>query len=543
MGNDQGNVPLIARPWYVVVFLLYCTTNLLAIDTPRSGRCGLFTAAVQQHWRSVEQRIQGPIPRPSLPNSVASPSGFFLVHFATTGPDAVPTVDTDSDGIPDFVEATCDALDSSFRCEVVDQGYVAPPKDNLRGGTDQLDVYLRDMSKVDAGMYGRTVPDTLITNVSQPSRYLAFIEIDNDFDSTNTNSSGQSIFATYGIDALRVTCAHELHHAIQMGSYALSKTQAMMYEMTSTWMEYRVFPALRDNQQYLERLLLQPEAYPFGEASADNGYYWWWFGNVLHAEGGDALLRSVWEGIATGSKPFTALVDACYAHGRPFADLFCSNVSALYHTGQRTTSSTVLPDAALLPSIAFHVDEGVTPPAVTSGGRLRAFEVRAFRYTVPSASNDKPVVVGALITNPDVQAMVGSEPTTQPYVLRLESTNSGASTPIPGSTWLINVWQRSNCMYVDGVQTSSPMGPYPQPLLIGRDDAVYIPVPFATQGDVATLRVYTTDMVGLAEASTTAIIDGSRIVVSWSPINYRPGIYLVEVDCAQRVELFKVVIK
>lgn len=543
MGNDQGNVPLIARPLLLVVLLISCYTDLWSIETPQRGHCGSFTSAMEHHRQQVANHLLGTIPRPVLPMSTPSPSGFFLVHYATTGLDAVPNADTDGNGIPDFVDVACNALDSSYRNEVDEQGYIAPPRDGLRGGTDQYDVYLRDMSAVDQGMYGRTVPDSLITSPSQPERYLSFLEIDNDFDSTNKSPSGQQIFATYGTDALLVTCAHEFHHAIQIGSYALSPTQPMLYELASTWMEYRVYPTLHDNEQYLHVLLLLPEAYPFGDARAANGYHWWWFGNVLRNQGGDALLRNVWERIATGSRPFLALVDACNGNGRPFGDLFCANISALYQTGQRAGTNSLLPRAASLPSISFHVDEGAVPPASTTGGALRAFEARAFRYTVPSATDSKPVVVGAVIANPDVSAMIASEPTTQPYLLRVSSTNAGSALPIPGSAWTIGVSPLTNCMFVDGVQSSSPIGPYPQPFVRGTDDVVYIPVPYATQGDPAIIRVHQSDLVGLLEISTNVIIDGSRIAVAWQPISLRPGIYLVEVDCAKQQLVCKVVIK
>lgn len=531
MGNDQGNVPLTSRGWSAVGLFLCLTTILFATDTPRSGRCGLFTT------------ILGTTPRPSLPFSTDSPSGFFRLHYATTGPDAVPPADSNGNGIPDYVDEAGASLDSSYRCEVTAQGYLAPPRDAGRGGSDQYDVYLRDLSKEDLGLYGRTVPDTLISQASQPDRYITFIEMDNNFDPTDRNTSGEPIYATTGRPALRVTCAHEFHHAIQLGAYAYSKIQPMLYEMSSTWMEYRVFPDVHDNEQYLVKLLNVPYAYPFADPSASNGYHWWWFGNVLQERGGDALLRAVWERIGTGARPFAALVDACSTTGTSFADLFCSNMQWLYRTGQRSANNSMLPRAQGLPSISFHVDEGAIAPAVTSSGALRTFEVRAFRYTIPSSTSTTPVAMGTLTTNPDVGAMIASEAGTRPYMLRLSTTNSGSATPIPGTTWSLSMDPASNCLFIDGVQTSPPVGPYPQPVVRGTDDAVYLPVPTATQGDDATIRVSTMELIALREERTTAIIDGSRIVVMWSPTSMPHGIFLVEVECNGQVQSYKVVIK
>jgi len=55
-------------------------------------------------------------------------------------------------------------------------------------------------------MYGQTTSEN---NVGL-SRWTSYIEIDNDFIG----------FYTIGINAARVTAAHEFHHAIQMGNYA-----------------------------------------------------------------------------------------------------------------------------------------------------------------------------------------------------------------------------------------------------------------------------------------------------------------------------------
>jgi len=68
---------------------------------------------------------------------------------------------------------------------------------------------------------------------TQPERYSSNIDINNDF-------IGSSFF-TKGIQALRVTAAHEFHHAIQFGYGWWGSDERYAYELTSTWMEDVVY--------------------------------------------------------------------------------------------------------------------------------------------------------------------------------------------------------------------------------------------------------------------------------------------------------------
>ena len=57
--------------------------------------------------------------------------------------------------------------------------------------------------------------------------------------------------ANRGLPGLRVTLAHELHHAIQIGNYGYWESDQYFYVMTSVWMEDAVYTDVNDYYQYL----------------------------------------------------------------------------------------------------------------------------------------------------------------------------------------------------------------------------------------------------------------------------------------------------
>ncbi|MFT5374710.1 MAG: hypothetical protein ACI906_001530 [Candidatus Latescibacterota bacterium] len=179
--------------------------------------------------------------RPNKALDAVSPSGRFRIHYDIEGSDAVDPTDTDNNGIPDYIDLTATVLDSMWVLEVDQLGYNAPPDDGGVAG-DEYDVYVADLGR--GGAYGFTYPERAGKTSS------SYLEIDNDY----TNAIYQQ---TKGHDALRVTIAHEFHHAIQFGYYQGSDS-IWWQESTSTWMEEVAYPEVDDYLQYLPSFLGSP---------------------------------------------------------------------------------------------------------------------------------------------------------------------------------------------------------------------------------------------------------------------------------------------
>ncbi len=181
--------------------------------------------------------------RPDVQHDILSPSGHFRVHYDTEGRHAVSPTDDDANGIPDYIDLTMAVLDSVWILEVDQLGYNPPPSDNGLGGGDEYDAYVIELN---GGYYGYAYPASNGTETTH-----SYLEIDNNFTDPGYKQ-------TRGLDALRVTIAHEFHHAIQFGYYA--KFDASWWqESTSTWMEEVAYPHINDYLQYLTYFLSEPQ--------------------------------------------------------------------------------------------------------------------------------------------------------------------------------------------------------------------------------------------------------------------------------------------
>jgi hypothetical protein len=179
--------------------------------------------------------------------------GAFCVHWLTAGPDAAPPTDADVNGIPDQVDTTLATLNQVLAVEHGTLGFRAPLPDTAANPgppscrpavltpcgddpTPALDVYLEDLGS--QGVYGFcSVNDPSSSSREQP----AFCALDNDF-ATNQ-------FGAVPLNALRVTVAHELFHAVQY-AYDAGEPRWFM-EGSAVWMEDVVFNAINDYLQYV----------------------------------------------------------------------------------------------------------------------------------------------------------------------------------------------------------------------------------------------------------------------------------------------------
>ena len=189
--------------------------------------------------------------RPEKETSIVSPSGLFRIHYDRTGsevPQYDPLLTADQNA-----EQVALAADSSYNFEVNFLSFPPPPSDNGEGGDDLYDIYITFAD----GEYGFTTSEASLGS----HKYASHIQI---------HYSYQHGFYTSGLSAMRVTVAHEMHHAIQIGNYTGDKTgiDLYFYELTSTSMEEFVFDDVNDYYGYLSSYFTNP-----GRAFASNNEY------------------------------------------------------------------------------------------------------------------------------------------------------------------------------------------------------------------------------------------------------------------------------
>jgi hypothetical protein len=222
--------------------------------------------------------------RPALAgeNTFGVTGGDVLVHYATTGVDAVPMADANVNGVPDFVDevaATAElALDHYLAL-----GFRRPAGDGALGGDGRIDLYLRNLNAAD----GNTSTD----------------------DCSGTQCSGYMVaendYARFGYpsvtEGIRSVVPHELFHLVQ-NTY--SSTQP------STWTEGSAVWAVEnlygDGNSDFERFLpafvtrsFRPFERPvggFGDSYPYGAALWPYF--LEHRYGVD-LVVSTWAGCET----------------------------------------------------------------------------------------------------------------------------------------------------------------------------------------------------------------------------------------------------
>ena len=285
--------------------------------------------------------------------------GRFKFHFDTTGTDAPALVDSSGNRIEGtargFVDSAAAIIMNVYQTEVVALGYPAPPTDGTLGGGPEYDIYISDLGD----LYGLTMPDVF---GAEGDISTTFIEIHNDFTFVSPKKNR-------GIPALKVTLAHEFHHAIQIGAYGFWPTDSWFHEITSVWMEDVVYHGIND---YLNYLFVNGSqfSYPGTPLTVANGlieYSRGIFGKFMTKRYGHDMMRQVWEH-ARGSSPLPALDAALRALPSPttlsvaFAEWTLWN----YYTGPRADTAAYYVESAIFPVMAETYYDLISPSQQTS---------------------------------------------------------------------------------------------------------------------------------------------------------------------------------
>ena len=176
--------------------------------------------------------------------------------WAVSGADAVNPIDANSNGYPDYIDSASAAMSTTWQTIIGDLGYKKPKSDanSANAGADgsgRLDIYYADIG--DQGLYGYCTTDE--PGARNKQKVSAYCVLDNDYNPGQYDAPAPEV---NGVDALRITSAHEFFHASQF-NYDWKEAKFLM-EGTATWAEDRVFDNINANYAYLfDSALHQPE--------------------------------------------------------------------------------------------------------------------------------------------------------------------------------------------------------------------------------------------------------------------------------------------
>jgi hypothetical protein len=178
----------------------------------------------------------------------------FCVHWVTSTGDRPSLSDiSPANGIPDWIDSVQQVMSEVWNKEITDLGYKKPKADGPTGGhrggnpNTRLDIFIQNVGADD--IYGYCTTDD--PRRSKRRDVSAYCVLDDDYSANQFGPPGSN-----GVDALKVTAAHEFHHASQF-AYDWKEDRAFM-EGSATNMEGTVYPAIPDNYQYFGASPLNP---------------------------------------------------------------------------------------------------------------------------------------------------------------------------------------------------------------------------------------------------------------------------------------------
>jgi len=314
-------------------------------DSNLSNKCSMWvTAQLLNQWKNLtatqRQEIQTLIRQHSSQNDKVI--GHFHIFYDTSGPNTPTLFDGTGTQIGDalaYVDSVGAIFNHVWDVEIGTLGFQKPP---FESGDSCYNISISDRGD---GDYGITNPAELISGTQIPERYSSNIDIDNDF-------IGSSFF-TKGIQALRVTAAHEFHHAIQIGSYGYWSDDVYAYEITSTWLEDVVYTDVNDYYQYLPNYFnLFSDGRSFNYYSSDHYHYGGYerciWAHYLAKRFGIDIMRDVWTRMRT--QPFLESTNAALVSiGSNLQEAFAEFTYWNYFTANHANTEKYYPEGDYYP--------------------------------------------------------------------------------------------------------------------------------------------------------------------------------------------------
>ena len=320
-----------------------------------------------------------------------TPEGHFKIWYTedNSNGDAVPGSDGNETTIPQYVKDFGSYFENVWTQEIDSMGYKQPASDAgepNNGGDGRFDVYI-----VDLGSYGY--------NSHWDGDPVSYIVVDNDYSFT-TDQAG----------SMKVTAAHEFHHAIQNNyNPNADKTNLTWYmEATSTWMEDQVYDSVDDNLQYLNGsdandFFYNPDTSIDESASEMHWYGTWIFNEFLETKWDQATIRSVWENLTGTTIAVDAIVTTLTSKSSSLKDAFTEFVAKNYSQKGFYKDALHYDDVKIENKTSPHtLDYSTSDSHILTEQTVKVNHLASKYYRfVPGPTLEKPVQLTIKVNGPD----------------------------------------------------------------------------------------------------------------------------------------------
>jgi hypothetical protein len=500
------------------------------IDTAhKKSATGLFNAVrINLTLFNKQQRniLQSILDRPATDTSIVSPDGFFRIHYNTTGND-IPTYNA-----YDFALA----CDSVYDVEVTNFGYSPPPSDNRAGGDNKFDVYLQNIA---SSTYSYTEPET---QIGADSTYTSFIVINTDFTD----------FYTHGINAAKVSMAHEFAHAIHIGNYVnrYFSGDEFFYELSATAMENFVFPYIKDYLQYLPAYFDNTQnSFTINETLQEFALGIW---NIYQKDRfGFGIIKKEWE-LMPRMRAMNAINTAIQEYGSSLGTELNTFGVWMYYTNYRTIPGQYFKDASYYPKV-----KSVSTLIFNSGMsiHLAAQPVSNSFVTIINPSNNDTLVT--IIANSDVDKAINNNTSFFNFNLNLYNYPETGTIKITDNYYTKftadnnTVWTIADILNNSVVKTSQGLNgqtssPFPSPFKYTTNAFLYIPINPENNSNVQ-FNVYTISMSLVYSSDQTIDSYNGQTVIKWNGRNssngeLATGVYIYTIKSGSNIITGKIVI-
>ncbi|MDI6765613.1 MAG: T9SS type A sorting domain-containing protein [Bacteroidota bacterium] len=358
------------------------------------GKCGLsMMFEIIKNWNNFSQKQKD-----QMSLLLASPTmqksriiGNFQIHYDTTGSNEPALLDNNFQRIPNTAEAYIDSVGKIFNevwVYLIDTlGYFQPP---FEYGQSYYNIFIQDFGSL---LYGQTIFKDQIGSYIPP-RYTSYIEIDNDFN----------IHYSRGMAGLKVTAAHEFHHAIQIGQYGWRYNDYYFYEVTSTWMEDVVYTDVNDYYAYIKF----PNGMPKGHFASPAAAFTYVGSNIEYSRAiwgkfiekhySKDVMRDAWE-FMRSMQSVPALDSALKITGSSFKEAFLDWTVWNYNTGLHADTINYYSEGIFYPPIQQQDTVQYTSPSTSFSKQTQA--ISSIYYPVKIVDNTMRVIISNLdLLNP-----------------------------------------------------------------------------------------------------------------------------------------------
>lgn len=411
-----------------------------------------------------------------------------------------------------IVEQYVDSVLSIFNYvweQFVDVYKFSPPPFEI--GQNKYNIYITELG---SGLYGQTVPIQDPINPGQnPPLYATYIEIDNDFISVYQSSRG--------IPGLKVTAAHELHHAIQLGSYGYREYDRYFFEITSTWAEDLLFDEINDYYQYIKTYQGSPRGHfatPDISFITTDGlieYSRAIWGKFIQEKFSPIVMRNVWEILKSPLKyqiPSIFAMNEALIHQNSSLKLaFVEFAKWNYYTSNRTVESSYYKEAQYYPLIKTR-----TEIEIPSSGRYVQDSAETFSsvYLPIKYSNSTSALI---VTNLNYDHVINAEKKKYNYTLHFSTTSGEKYKEIMPNLFVkLDVADLQNWTLSNLIQYQPYFAiVYPNPYIIGDGGEITFEFP-SKNTDKVTLYIFNMEM-SLVYKQNYYLSDNNHI--SWNAKN------------------------